>query len=292
MNALPPVLSIAGSDNSAGAGIQADLKTMSALGVYGLTAVSCVVAEVPGKVSAIQGMPPALVAEQIRLCFGAFPVRALKTGLLYSADILRAVVDTLSELRSAEGTPPLVVDPVMVATSGHRLLEPESLGIYRSGLFPRATLVTPNVDEAAVLLGQSIKNRADLAAAGRALVQEYGVAFLMKGGHLKGPVAGDVLVLPDGLEHWFEAPFVHGVYTHGTGCTYSAAIASELGKGADLVAAVGEAKRFLSRAVAGYLRWKTAEKTTDALDHFAGSGSAARSGGTGQTGRDGISLGV
>jgi hydroxymethylpyrimidine/phosphomethylpyrimidine kinase len=270
MNVMPPVLSIAGSDNSAGAGIQADLKTMSALGVYGLTAVTCVVAEVPGKVSAIHGIPPALVAEQIRLCFEAFPVSALKTGLLFSAEILKCVVETLGEFRSEGGAPALVVDPVMVASSGHRLLEPESLQMYRTGLFPQATLVTPNVDEAAVLLGQTIESRTDLCAAGRALVREYKVAFLMKGGHLKGPVAGDVLILPEGEEHWFEAPFVHGVSTHGTGCTYSAAIASELGKGADLVTAVGVAKRFLSGAVVGYLRWTKEGKTSDALNHFAG----------------------
>ena len=242
---------------------------MSALGTYGLTALSCVVAEVPGKVSAIQGMPPALVAEQIRLSFEAFPVKAVKTGMLYSAEILRAVVETLSELRPRAGTPPLVVDPVMVATSGDRLLEPESLEVYRTGLFPDATLVTPNLDEAVVLLGRKIDSRAELAEAGRALVREYGVAFLMKGGHLKGDTAADVLVLPTGEVHVFEAPFIRGVSTHGTGCTYSAAIAAELGKGADLVRAVGAAKQFVSRAVSQYLRWEKEGVHTDALHHFA-----------------------
>lgn len=242
---------------------------MSALGTYGLTALSCVVAEVPGKVSAIQGLPPALVAEQIRLSFEAFPVMAVKTGMLYSAEILRAVVETLAEMRPQAGTPPLVVDPVMVATSGDRLLEPESLEVYRTGLFPRATLITPNLDEAVVLLGRDIRSRAELAEAGRALVREYGVAFLMKGGHLKESVAADVLVLPTGEDHWFEAPFIRGVSTHGTGCTYSAAIAAELGKGADLVRAVGAAKQFLSRAVSQYIRWNKEGIQTDALHHFA-----------------------
>lgn len=269
MKVLPPVLSIAGSDNSAGAGIQADLKTMSALGTYGLTAVTCVVAEIPGRVSAIQGMPAELVAEQIRLCFEAFPVGAVKTGLLCSAEITRMVVAVLEGVQARGGLPPLVVDPVMVASSGDRLLENESLEIYRTGLFSLASLVTPNLDEAAVLAGGPITSRAALVEAGRALVCEYGVAFLMKGGHLKGDTAADVLVLPGGEVVWFEAPFVHGVSTHGTGCTYSAAIAAELAKGASLVDAVGGAKRFVSDAVRGYLRWEQAVGATDALDHFA-----------------------
>jgi len=269
MTVLPPVLSVAGSDNSAGAGIQADLKTMSALGTYGLTAVTCVVAEIPGKVSAIQGMPPALVSEQIRLCFEAFPLKAIKTGMLYSTDIIRAVVETLAPLRACDGPPPLVVDPVMVASSGHRLLEPEALEIYKTGLLPIATLVTPNLDEASVLLDEAIKTRGELAEAGRALVREYGVAFLMKGGHLREDVAADVLVLPGGEMHWFEAPFVRGISTHGTGCTYSAAVAAELGKGACLVDAVGTAKQFISKAVCEYLRWENEGGQTDALHHFA-----------------------
>jgi hydroxymethylpyrimidine/phosphomethylpyrimidine kinase len=277
MNVIPPVLSIAGSDNSAGAGIQADLKTMSALGVYGLTAVTCVVAEVPGKVSAIQGMPPALVGEQIRLSFEAFPLKAVKTGMLYSAEIMEAVVDALAATGCCEGAVPLVVDPVMVATSGDRLLQPEALELYKTRLFPLASLVTPNLDEAEVLLGRGIASRNELEEAGRALAREYGAAFLMKGGHLKVAVAADVLVLPGGESHWFEAPFVQGVSTHGTGCTYSAAVASELGKGAALVEAVGAAKRFISRAVVEYLRWEHSGGQTDALHHFAAFG---KSGGT------------
>ena len=268
MRVLAPVLSIAGSDNSAGAGIQADLKTISALGAYALTAVSCVVAEVPGKVSAIHGMPPSLVGEQIRLCFESFPIQAVKTGMLYSVEILKIVVETLSLFRSGLSAPPLVVDPVMVATSGHRLLEPECLEIYRRGLFPNATVVTPNLDEAAVLVGKKIVNRAQMLDAGKALVEEFGVAFLMKGGHLKEAQAADALLLPGGDVYWFEAPFVEGVSTHGTGCTYSAAIAAELAKGAGIVDAVAVAKRFVSGAVGGYLRWEQDGRKTDALHHF------------------------
>lgn len=270
MHSLPPVLSIAGSDNSAGAGIQADLKTMSALGVYGLTAVTCVVAEVPGHVSAIRGMEPELVAEQVRLCFEAFPVRAVKTGMLYSADILRTVVQSLRAAAAKFGPVPLVVDPVMVATSGARLLEPEALEVYQSELLAMASLITPNLDEAAVLVGENIGSRDAMCEAGRLLARRYETAILMKGGHLKEDSAADLLVLADGREYWFEAPFVRGVSTHGTGCTYSAAIASELGLGRSLEEAVARSKKFVSRAIVGHLRWQAESRGTDALHHFAG----------------------
>ncbi len=270
MNSLRPVLSIAGSDNSAGAGIQADLKTMSALGVYGLTAVTCVVAEIPGKVSAIQGVEPAIVSEQIRLLFAAFPLAAIKTGMLYSPPILEAVADALEEFRPKACNPPLVVDPVMVATSGDRLLQLEAVAVYETRLFPAATVVTPNLDEASALVNRSIRSRAEMREAGRQLVQRYGTAFLMKGGHLAEDTAADLLVEVDGMETWFEAPFVRDVSTHGTGCTYSAAVASELAKGESLPHAVAAAKRFVTRSVSSHLRWERGGVRVDALHHFAG----------------------
>lgn len=243
---------------------------MSALGVYGLTAVTCVVAEVPGHVSAISGMEPDIVAEQVRLCFEAFPVRAVKTGMLYSAGILRAVVRSLQDAAAKFGSVPLVVDPVMVATSGARLLEPEALEIYQSELLAMASLITPNLDEAEVLVGEPIGSRAAMCEAGRILSGRYRTSVLMKGGHLKEDTAADLLILGNGREHWFEAPFVRGVSTHGTGCTYSAAIASELGLGRSLEEAVGRSKQFVSRAIAGHLRWPQESQETHALNHFAG----------------------
>lgn len=266
---LPPVLTIAGSDNSAGAGIQADLKTMSALGTYGLTAVTCVVAEVPGKVSAIQAMEPALVAEQIRLLFEAFPVAALKTGMLFSREIITAVCDTLDEcFAKCARRPPLVVDPVMVATSGDPLLQQDAVTLYRERLFPMATVITPNLDEVRTLLGRSITTVEEMRAAGAELVAQFGTSFLIKGGHLREPVATDLLCESSAV-HTFTAPFVEGVSTHGTGCTYSAAIAAGLGKGLALPAAVAEAKTFVTRAVTQFLRWEQAGHQTDALHHFA-----------------------
>lgn len=264
---LPVVMTIAGSDNSAGAGAQADLKTMCALGVYGVTAITCVVAEVPGKVSAIQAIEPAIVAEQIRLLFEAYPVAAMKTGMLYSRPIMERVV---GELAALQQRPPLVLDPVMVATSGASLLKGDGVSYYKESLFPLAALVTPNLDEAGVLIGQRITSLHEMREAGLRLAGEYGCAFLMKGGHLREDVATDLLVQPDGVVSEFRAPFIAGVSTHGTGCTYSAAVAAGLGRGLSLLDAVGEAKRFVARAIGGFLRWTRPDGgTTDALHHFS-----------------------
>ena len=263
---LPVVLTIAGSDNSAGAGAQADLKTFSALGCYGTTAITCVVAEVPGRVSAIHPVPPAIVAEQVRLLVGAFPLAGLKTGMLYSREIITAVCDVLDECRV---TAPLVVDPVMVATSGDRLLQDDAIALYRERLFPRAALVTPNLDEARVLLGGDIANVSEMLVAGRELAARYGCAWLLKGGHLRGDTATDVLITAEGEVHEFHAPFVPGVSTHGTGCTTSAAVTAALARGLSLRDAVAEAKKYVHNAIAGFLRWEHGGQTTDALHHFS-----------------------
>lgn len=263
---IPVVLTIAGSDNSAGAGAQADLKTFSALGCYGVTAITCVVAEVPGKVSAIHPVPADIVAEQVRLLFGAFPIAALKTGMLYSREIIAAACKVLD---AQPATIPLVVDPVMVATSGDRLLHDDAIALYRERLFPRATIVTPNLDEARALLGRDIATVAEMRTAGQELAQSYCCAWLIKGGHLRAATAVDVLVTPTGEIHEFEAPFVPSVSTHGTGCTTSAAIAAALARGLPLPAAVAEAKKFVHNAISSFLRWERDGKTTDALHHFA-----------------------
>lgn len=255
--ALPVTLTIAGSDNSSGAGIQADLKTFSALGCYGLTTVTCVVAEVPGKVEAIQAIRADVVARQIRLSFEAFPVAAIKTGMLYSTAITEAVSETLAECLAASGRrrPPLVIDPVMVASSGDALLKPAAIAAYRKRLFPLATLITPNLDELRVLSGLPCRSLAEMKEAGRALVDQYRCAFLLKGGHLRGKTAVDILAEPGGGFTEFSAPFVRLVSTHGTGCTYSAAITAGLAQGQDLPKAVGQAKMFINAALRDSLRW-------------------------------------
>jgi len=256
----PVALTIAGSDNSAGAGAQADLKTFSAHGCYGLTAITCVVAEVPGKVTAIHPVPPKIVAEQVALSFEAFPVAAVKTGMLFSAAIIEAVAEMLPKRDC-----PLVVDPVMVATSGDRLLRKSAVAAYYRLLFPRATLATPNLDELAILSGQEIRTLQQMREAGNRLVDQHGCAFLLKGGHLRGKIAVDVLATPQGCEE-FAAPFIRGVKTHGTGCTYSAAIAAGLANKLSLSEAVGSAKAYVTEAIRQHLSWKK----TSALEHFPG----------------------
>ena len=269
MSSPPVILSIAGSDNSAGAGAQADLKTMSALGTYGVTAITCVVAEVPGRVSAIQPIEPEIVAAQIRLLFDAFPIAAVKTGLLHSRAIIAAVADILHSSFVIRHSPlPLVVDPVMVASSGDPLLQADAIALYRERLFPLATLITPNLDETAALLGHPVTSLAEMRRAGEELTARFGIAFLLKGGHLRGTTATDLL-FTGGEVLEFSAPFVPGVSTHGTGCTYSAAIAAGLGQGLALPSAVAVAKRFVTAAVTHFHRWEKNGRTTDALHHFA-----------------------
>ena len=255
----PPVtLSVAGSDNSGGAGVQADLKTFSAFGCYGHTAITCVVAEIPGKVAAIQAIKPEIVAEQIRLSFEGFPVAAAKTGMLFSTPIVEAVAGALSPHQI-----PLVVDPVMVASSGDPLLKKDAINAILKKIFPLAAVVTPNLDELSLLHGVAVTTMEGMKDAGKALYEKYGCAFLLKGGHLKGKTAIDVLVSSEGVEE-FEAPYVRNVSTHGTGCTYSAAITAGLASGLSLSIAVDCAKKYITAAISQSLRWKKMQ----ALQHF------------------------
>jgi hydroxymethylpyrimidine/phosphomethylpyrimidine kinase len=260
----PPVaLTIAGSDCSAGAGLQADIKSFGALGVFGLTAVTCVVAEIPGKVTRIDGVDPENVREQIELCLAGFPVAAIKTGLLHSPEVVAIVADILDRFDGI----PLLVDPVMVATSGDVLLQPEAVETYRARLFPRATLVTPNMAEAAALTGRSVQTVEQMRLAGEELAREFGTRFLVKGGHLRSGTATDLLLGGRAVAE-FVAPFVEGVSTHGTGCTYSAAITARLALGDELEDAIACAKNFVSRALATHFGWKSSLGEIHALNHF------------------------
>lgn len=257
----PPVaLTVAGSDNSCGAGIQADLKVFSAHGCYGQTAVTCVVAEVPGVVGAIGPVSSAVVAAQVRLSFAAFPVAAAKTGMLYSAAVVRAVAACFR----AGPRIPLVVDPVMVASSGDRLLKPDAIHAYEKFLFPLAAVLTPNVDEIELLCGGArVRNIRDLRARTSELARRTGCAVLAKGGHLGGATARDILV-EDGGTQEFSAPFVRGASDHGTGCTYSAAVAANLARGFPLAESVARAKDYITATIRGHLTWAG----TTALNHF------------------------
>jgi hydroxymethylpyrimidine/phosphomethylpyrimidine kinase len=244
---VPVVLTIAGSDNSGGAGIQADLKTFTTLGVYGTTAVTCIVAEHPGRVLNITPIPPARVADQIRLVLEAFPVAAIKTGMLFSAEIIAAVAKAIQPALK-QGVP-LVIDPVMVASSGKVLMKEDAIRALRK-FIAKATLVTPNRDEAELLGKKPIRNVDALNRAALELVKAFpNTHFLVKGGHLKTDRAVDVLAFPDGRTHEFGAKRIPDVDPHGTGCTYSAAIAAGLAKGLTIKEAVVLGKIFITRAL-------------------------------------------
>jgi hydroxymethylpyrimidine/phosphomethylpyrimidine kinase len=260
----PVALSIGGSDCSAGAGIQADLKTFTALGVYGLTAVTCIVAEVPRKVSRIESLTAAMVREQIKVLLENFRIGAIKTGLLCSDEIVSTVARAIQDAKKKTARPiPLVVDPVMIATSGDNLLGPGAIESYKTRLFPLATLITPNLDEAASLLATTVKDQKQMVNAAKDLAKEYRASILLKGGHLRGDNAIDLLFHHGELIE-FSAPFVRGVKTHGTGCTYSAAITAGLASGFSLEQAIKQAKKFVTQSIARHFRWRS--KSGDVVD--------------------------
>lgn len=244
-------LTVAGSDSGGGAGIQADLATFAALGVHGATVITCITAQNPTAVTAVQPVRPDVVRSQLEAVAGELEPAAIKTGMLYSAAIIRVVADFLGAW--GKDRPAVVVDPVMVATSGARLLRDSAVRILEERLLPLARLVTPNLDEARILAGFEVRDLDGLRRASRVIRDRYGCAALVKGGHLAGPTAVDVFW--DGSREWvLEAPRVLGVSSHGTGCTYSAAIAAHLACGSSTAAAVRRAKSYIGGAIAGSRR--------------------------------------
>lgn len=242
---IPCALTIAGSDSGGGAGIQADLKTFAALCVHGTSAITCLTAQNPKKVLAIQPCSSKVLGKQLEAVFTELPPDAVKTGMLYSETLIRTVCDFLRPLR-----PKLVVDPVMVSTSGARLLEPGAVRALCSRLLPLAALVTPNLDEAEILTSRKLRSVEDLRDAARTLHGRFGCAALVKGGHLRG-LKEAVDIFYDGqTELMLSAPFIRGTSTHGTGCTYSAAIAAYLARGLSLQLAVQRSKDFITNAIA------------------------------------------
>jgi hydroxymethylpyrimidine/phosphomethylpyrimidine kinase len=241
----PVVLTIAGSDSGAGAGIQADLKTFAALGVYGVSVVTAITAQNTVGVRAVQEIDPEVIAAQLDAVAEDFSIAALKTGMLSSA----AIVETVAAGLRRHALHPLVVDPVMVAKSGDRLLRQDAVDTLRRRLLPLAYVVTPNIPEAEVLTGLTIRAHADRVAAGRAIMELGANAVVIKGGHSDEDPIVDLLVDREGV-HEFRAARIATRSTHGTGCTFSSAIAAGLGRGEDLATAVGEARAYLSSALA------------------------------------------
>jgi hydroxymethylpyrimidine/phosphomethylpyrimidine kinase len=237
-------LTIAGSDSSGGAGIQADLKTFAAHGVFGLSAITAVTAQNTTGVTDVAMMTPAIVAAQIDAVISDLGAQAAKTGMLGNAAVTAAVADAIERHNLVN----VVVDPVMVATSGARLLDEAAVATVRARLLPLAALITPNVAEAEILTGLRIATPSDLATAARRLVELGARAALVKGGHLDGPATD---AFWDGATAFeLVAPRVPGRNTHGTGCTLSAAITARLALGHDLVEAVRLAKTYVTQAIA------------------------------------------
>jgi hydroxymethylpyrimidine/phosphomethylpyrimidine kinase len=239
------VLSVAGSDSGGGAGIQADLKTFSALGVYGMTAITAVTVQNTKGVSGYEALSPITVSDQIRSVVTDIGVDAAKTGMLASAEIVEAAADALAET----GVPNLVVDPVFVSKHGHALLEQDAVRALRDRILPLATLVTPNLPEATGLAGFEVSTHDLMEDAAEAILAMGPRAVLVKGGHLDGTPAADDLFFDGDRMEWIRGQRIDTPHTHGTGCTLSSAIAAHLARGADLVDAVRAGKAFVTQAV-------------------------------------------
>jgi hydroxymethylpyrimidine/phosphomethylpyrimidine kinase len=238
-------LTIAGSDGSGGAGIQADLKTFHALGVYGLSAITAVTVQNTQKVRAVQSIDPQIVYDQIVCLFDDIPVSAVKIGMIPNTEVMEAVALALKKAQA----PLVVLDPVMISTSGYDLLKPTARQALVTKLFPLAEVVTPNIHEAEALLGTVITTMTQMEQAAERIARLGASQVIVKGGHLAGDQAVDVLY--DGRSfHHLSAPRLDTPHTHGTGCTFSAAIAAFSARGESLPDAVGHAKHYITGAIA------------------------------------------
>jgi hydroxymethylpyrimidine/phosphomethylpyrimidine kinase len=250
----PVALTIAGSDSGGGAGIQADLKTFAALGVHGACAIACLTAQNPKRVLGVEACSPTMLRRQIEAVWEELKPAAVKTGMLFSAENIRVVAKFFQNSKRKTQNVKLIVDPVMIATSGARLLPPAAEKILKEKLLPLATLITPNLDEAEILAEQKISSPEDLRAAARKIQARFGGAVLAKGGHLKNCRTAMDIFYDGETELLLSAPFIKNVSTHGTGCTYSAAITAALALGHDLPHAVEIGKNFITAAIAGSYR--------------------------------------
>lgn len=242
---LPPrILSIAGSDSSGGAGIQADIKTITMLGGYAMTAITAITAQNTLGVQGVEPITPAMVAQQIASCVEDVGVDAIKIGVLADTEVIAAAAAALAGVAA-----PIVLDPVMIATSGAVLVGPDAVAALRDTLFPRAALLTPNLPELAHLAGRALRNGEDMIAAAGELAAESGAAVLAKGGHADGERITDALIEPGKPPVLYHHARIGTRHTHGTGCTLSSAIATLLGRGEPLPEAVRLARQFVFAAI-------------------------------------------
>lgn len=244
---MKTALTIAGSDSSGGAGIQADIKTMMANGVFAMSAITALTAQNTTGVQGIFEVTPAFLAQQIDSVFTDIRPDAVKIGMVSSRELIGVIAGKLREY----GAENVVVDPVMVATSGAKLISDDAIDALKENLLPMATVLTPNIPETEVLAGMAVKTPEDMIAAARAISEQYHCAVLCKGGHQLND-ANDLLYR-DGAFRWFNGKRIDNPNTHGTGCTLSSAIASNLAKGYDLDTAVERAKAYISGALAAML---------------------------------------
>ncbi|MEO1857180.1 MAG: bifunctional hydroxymethylpyrimidine kinase/phosphomethylpyrimidine kinase [Rubritalea sp.] len=259
------VLSIAGSDCSSGAGIQADLKAFSYFGTHGLTAITCVVAETPNQVISIHPIPLAILQDQIRILLETYQIKAIKTGMLYSKSHIVAITEILQQQPI-----PIIVDPVMVATSGAHLLKDDAVDAYINRLLPLAQLVTPNLAEASVLLNQDITQLDQLEGAAKEISSIYNISCLVKGGHLPAENNRVDVLWHEGKPYLYSAPTVEIESTHGTGCALSAAITANIAKGLAIPDAVQSAKDWVHSAISESFFFKSSEgDTVQALNQLS-----------------------
>jgi hydroxymethylpyrimidine/phosphomethylpyrimidine kinase len=249
----PRVLSIAGSDSGGGAGIQADLKTFSALGCFGTTAITALTAQNTCGVRSIHGAPPEMLRDQIDAVMDDIGADAVKIGMLNSPEIVRTVAQAIDR----HGLSNVVFDPVMVATSGAVLIDNTAVEVLVRELFGRVAVITPNLDEAALLVGQALTSPQDMEQAAMTLLGQGARAVLLKGGHLQGAVVVDLLLTAAGEKVWMEGARIHSPNTHGTGCTLSSAMAAHLALGATLTEAVQRGREFVRAALLAGSRVRT-----------------------------------
>jgi hydroxymethylpyrimidine/phosphomethylpyrimidine kinase len=257
------VLTIAGSDSGGGAGIQADIKTISALGCYATSVITAVTSQNTLGVSDIHPIPIAHIASQLKAVMTDIPPRAIKIGMVDRPEVAQVIAACLDRYPDI----PVVFDPVMVATSGHRLVLDETMTSLRELLFPRATLLTPNLDEASLLINRELVKKEEMLQAGIDIFNQGAKAVLVKGGHLKGEQATDLLLW--GHDHYrlFELPYIQTLNGHGTGCTLSSAIAVGLAKGMSLEQAVQRARDYIWQAIFAGKDVRTG-KGSGPLNHF------------------------
>jgi len=240
------VLIVAGSDSGGGAGIQADIKTVTVLDAYAATAITALTAQNTEGVFGVLPIPTDFIRQQLEVVLDDLGADAIKTGMLHDTGVIETVAAVLIE-RAA--TVPLVVDPVMAAKGGTKLIETDAIETLKRLLIARATVLTPNLPEAEILCGGSIRDLAEMRAAGQSLLRFGSRAVLMKGGHLPGEIVTDILVTAAGTRVW-ESPRIHSRHTHGTGCTLASAIAAGLAQGFDIEGAVNRAHAYVQRAIA------------------------------------------